>query len=112
MPLNTVLRLYRGVATCDNKALSAGLKQLWLSHLRMFIIEHKNESRFDHNIWLTVCDTASRSKDQELQQIAIEQFTKCFDFETLRTKPAEEEVTSGGRKIRRSLESEKLSVKN
>ncbi len=63
MPLNTVLRLYRGIANCDSKALSSGLKELWLSQLRNFIIEHKNESRFDHNIWLTVCDCASRTKD-------------------------------------------------
>ena len=112
MPLNTALRLYRGVANCDSKALSSGLKSLWLSQLRDFIIENKEDSRFDHNIWLTVCDCASRTKDDKLQQIAIEQFTKNFDFETLRTKPVEEESSTGGRKIKRVMESEKFSAKS
>ena len=93
------------MATCDTKSLSGGLKQLWLSQLRGFIIENKDDSRFDHNVWLTVCDTASRTNDKELQQISAEQFAKTFDFETLRTKPKDldEPIATGGRKIRKPI---------
>lgn len=81
-----MLRLYRAVATCDNRTLSNSLRETWVNEFRNYIIENKNDVRFDHNVWLTICDTASRTNDTELQQISVEQFTKRFNFESLKTK--------------------------
>ena len=97
--MSTVLRLYRGVAYTNEEALSIGLKEEMIKKLRKFILEADIK---DATQWLSICDTALRSKDMEMVKIASDKIQQLFDFDSLLTNTkSETKQSAGGRKVRR-----------
>lgn len=59
-----VIKLYRGVATSDEKALSKKLKDSCMVVLSRYISEQAQGDTIQANMWLTVLDVAYRTDDK------------------------------------------------
>lgn len=70
----TVLKLFRGVATSDDLALSQKLKDNCMEVLSQYICEHADDEAIQANMWLTVLDIAFRTDDKQLEAIAGKRF--------------------------------------
>ena len=71
LPVSSVLRLYRGFAICNKETISVGLHAELLKNIREFIIKLEPDMSIDHNMWLTIADTAQRTLDIEIAELAL-----------------------------------------
>jgi len=97
------MKLFRGVATSDELALSKKLKDACMNVLKQYIHENANSDTIHANLWLTVFDVALRIDDKELEALAGKRFENSFDFDSLKTVKLDfSEASKGtGRKVKR-----------
>lgn len=70
LTLASVLRFYRAVSTCDSNALSESRKKALLKILVAFIEQTQDDDAFEPSMWLSLLDTANRSRDTAMIKLA------------------------------------------